>query len=51
MPLAGYHIGTVVGSTNPEEFRFFMKSYAARLGDLVYVETEVLRGEVLGCGR
>lgn len=41
MSLPGFHIGTVVGSTNPEEFRFFLRSFAARLGDLVYVETEV----------
>jgi DNA helicase HerA-like ATPase len=41
MSLPGIHVGTVVGNTSPEEFRFFMRSYAARLGDLVYVETEV----------
>lgn len=41
MSVPGIHVGTVVGNTSPEEFRFFMRSYAARLGDLVYVETDV----------
>ena len=45
MSLPGIHVGTVVGNTSPEEFRFFMRSYAARLGDLVYVETEVPSSE------
>ena len=44
MSLPGIHVGTVVGNTSPQEFRFFMRSYAARLGDLVYVQTEVPRG-------
>lgn len=34
-------IGTVVGNTSPQEFRFFLKSYAAKLGDLVTVEIEI----------
>ena len=44
MSLPGIHVGTVVGNTSPQEFRFFMRSYVARLGDLVYVQTEVPRG-------
>lgn len=44
MSLPGIHVGTVVGNTSPQEFRFFMRSYAARLGDLVYVQTEVPQG-------
>jgi DNA helicase HerA-like ATPase len=39
----GIQIGTVVGNTSPQEYRFFLRSYAAKLGDLVYVETEVPR--------
>src|SRR5579884_4217526 len=45
MSLPGIHVGTVVGNTSPQEFRFFMKSYAARLGDLVSVQTEIPGGE------
>lgn len=41
MSQPGIHVGTVVGNTSPEEFRFFMRSYAARLGDLVCVETDI----------
>ena len=37
----GVHIGTVVGNTSPQEFRFFLKSYRAKLGDLVSVEMEI----------
>lgn len=37
----GVHIGTVVGNTSPQEFRFFLRSYAAKLGDLVSVEMEI----------
>lgn len=39
--MAGIQIGTVVGNTSPQEFRFFLRSFAAKLGDLVYVEMEV----------
>jgi hypothetical protein len=39
----------VVGNTSPQEFRFFMRSYAAKLGDLVYVDMEVPRA--VGTGR
>ena len=37
----GIHIGTVVGNTSPQEFRFFLRSYAAKLGDLVSVNMEI----------
>ena len=37
----GIHIGTVVGNTSPQEFRFFLRSYKAKLGDLVSVEMEI----------
>jgi len=37
----GFNIGTVVGNTSPQEFRFFLKSYSAKLGDLVNVEIDV----------
>src|SRR5690606_8806172 len=37
----GKHIGTVVGNTSPQEFRFFLRSYAAKLGDLVNVKVEI----------
>ncbi len=37
----GTHVGTVVGNTSPHEFRFFLKSYAAKLGDLVSVEMKI----------
>lgn len=39
--LPGLRTGTVVGNTSPQEYRFFLKSYAAKLGDLVYVEMDV----------
>ena len=35
------NIGTVVGSTSPQEFKFYLKSFAAKLGDLVNVEIEI----------
>lgn len=35
------NIGTVVGSTSPQEFKFFLKSFAAKLGDLVNVEIDI----------
>lgn len=34
-------IGNVVGSTSPQEFRFYLRSYAAKLGDLVNVEIDI----------
>lgn len=34
-------IGTVVGNTSPQEFRFYLLSLAAKLGDLVTVEVEI----------
>ncbi|MDE2925983.1 MAG: ATP-binding protein [Acidobacteriota bacterium] len=37
----GIHIGTVVGNTSPQEFRFFLKSFTAKLGDLVAVRMEI----------
>jgi DNA helicase HerA-like ATPase len=37
----GIHIGTVIGNTSPQEFRFFLRSYAAKLGDLVSVKMEI----------
>jgi len=40
----GIHIGTVVGNTSPHEFRFVLKSRAAKLGDLVSVTMEVPAG-------
>src|SRR5262249_49552645 len=39
--MSGLQVGTVVGNTSPQEYRFFLKSFAAKLGDLVYVETDV----------
>jgi len=45
----GLQIGTVVGNTSPQEFRFFLKSYAAKLGDLVSVDMEI--PEAQGQGR
>lgn len=41
--MAGVRVGTVVGNTSPREFRFFLKGFAAKLGDLVYVEMDVPR--------
>lgn len=41
----GIQIGTVVGNTTPQEFTFFMRSYAARLGDLVSVGMSVPSGK------
>lgn len=41
--MSGFRVGTVVGNTSPQEYRFFLKSFAARLGDLVYVEMDVPR--------
>jgi uncharacterized protein len=40
----GTHIGTVVGNTSPQEFRFVLKSGAAKLGDLVAVKMEIPSG-------
>jgi len=39
--MSGIRVGTVVGNTSPQEYRFFLKSFAAKLGDLVYVEMDV----------
>lgn len=35
------NIGTVVGNTSPQEYRFHLRSFAAKLGDLVTVEIEI----------
>lgn len=40
----GRHIGTVVGNTSPQEFRFILKSFTAKLGDLVIVDMDVPTG-------
>lgn len=40
----GRHIGTVVGNTSPQEYRFVLRSFAAKLGDLVIVEMDVPSG-------
>jgi DNA helicase HerA-like ATPase len=42
----GIHIGTVVGQTSPDEFRFFLRRFGAKLGDLVSVEMEVPTGQL-----
>src|SRR5260370_38732288 len=42
----GYHIGTVVGNTSPQEFRFVVKSRAAKMGDLVAVSMEIPAGPI-----
>lgn len=53
----GIHVGTVVGNTSPQEFRFFLRGFAAKLGDLVSVLMEVptqqvdQRNQVLVWGR
>jgi DNA helicase HerA-like ATPase len=41
----GIHVGTVVGNTSPQEFRFYLRSFAAKLGDLVSVHMEVPTGQ------
>jgi hypothetical protein len=41
---AGIQIGTVVGDTSPQEFRFVLRSQMAKLGDLVSVGMEIPRG-------
>jgi DNA helicase HerA-like ATPase len=41
LPMSGIRVGTVVGNTSPQEYRFFLRSFAAKLGDLVYVDMEV----------
>lgn len=38
--MRGIHIGTVVGNTSPQEYRFVVKSRAAKLGDLVVVSMD-----------
>lgn len=48
MTLPGIHVGTVVGNTSPQEYRFFMRNYAAKLGDLVYVSMEVPKAVTSG---
>ncbi len=40
----GIHIGTVVGETSPQEFRFVLRSRAAKLGDLVSVSMQIPKG-------
>jgi len=35
------HIGNVVGNTSPQEFSFHLRSFAAKLGDLVTVDTNI----------
>ena len=52
----GIRIGTVVGNTSPQEFSFILKSFSAKLGDLVSVQMEVpedgsKRKSVLAWGR
>lgn len=53
----GIKVGTVVGNTSPQEFSFILKSFTAKLGDLVRVEMEIPaadgqgRREVLVWGR
>jgi len=42
--MKGIHIGTVVGNTSPHEFRFVLRSRAAKMGDLVAVTMEVPAG-------
>ena len=37
----GIKVGTVVGNTSPQEFSFILKSFTAKLGDLVRVEMEI----------
>ncbi len=37
----GFKVGTVVGNTSPQEFSFIVKSFTAKLGDLVRVEMEI----------
>lgn len=37
----GISIGTVVGNTSPQEFKFYLKRYQAKLGDLVCVQMEI----------
>lgn len=41
MSPVGTHVGTVVGNTSPHEYRFFLRQYAAKLGDLVSVAMEI----------
>jgi|SRR5579875_3844900 len=43
MSLRGTLVGHVVCNTSPQEYRFVMKSVAARLGDLVYLEAQIPR--------
>ncbi len=52
----GIPVGTVVGNTSPHEFRFFVRKFSAKLGDLVSVKAEIPRAdggrlEVLVWGR
>ncbi len=42
--MLGFHIGTVVGNTSPHEFRFVLRSRAAKMGDLIAVEMDVPAG-------
>jgi hypothetical protein len=42
--MLGHHIGTVVGNTSPHEFRFVVRSRAAKMGDLVAVQMDVPAG-------
>lgn len=42
----GIHIGTVVGNTSPQEFRFHVRRFAAKLGDLVSVSIEIPGTEI-----
>ena len=41
METLGAEVGTVVGSTSPQEYQFYLKRFAAKLGDLVSVTIEV----------
>ncbi|WP_367899213.1 DUF87 domain-containing protein [Leptospira sp. WS58.C1] len=37
----GPQIGTVIGNTSPQEYSFLLKSFSAKLGDIVVLEMEI----------
>jgi len=37
----GKHIGTVVGNTSPQEFRFFLRRFEGKLGDVITVAMDI----------
>lgn len=58
----GFKVGTVIGNTSPQEYSFILKSYSAKMGDLVAVRMEVpgdqrnrervlVWGRIVGLGR